>query len=147
MRTHYRRFNLNDQVSSFVVTVNVFSSKGKFAFQKKTIVSSKNTYSQFSLPTTLVKGDDIEIPITIFNNRKVLQRVDIEILEEGQMLAYVNRKEEELIIPSNSRNQIVYRMKADSVGTRNLQIALSVDGEDLDILRRSVKVIEDGFDQ
>ena len=63
------------------------------------------------------------------------------------MLAYVNRKEEEMIIPSNSRNQIVYRMKADSVGTRNLQIALSVDGEDLDILRRSVKVIEDGFDQ
>ena len=31
-QAYQSKFNLNDQVSSFVVTVNVFSSKGKFAF-------------------------------------------------------------------------------------------------------------------
>jgi uncharacterized protein YfaS (alpha-2-macroglobulin family) len=63
-------FYLNDQVSQFVVTVNVYSNKGKYGFAKKTITSSKNTYSWFTLPTTLVAGDQLEIPITIFNNRQ-----------------------------------------------------------------------------
>ena len=147
MRTQYSRFSLNDQVSSFVITVNVFSEDGRYAFTKKTLVSSKNTYSAFTLPPTLVKGDDIEIPITIFNNRKTFQRVEVEIIEEGRMLSYVNKREEEMIISESSRSQFVYRIKADEVGPRSLQIALSVDGEDQDMIRRETTIIEDGFDQ
>lgn len=72
-------FNLNDQVSSFVVTVTVFSNTGKYGFLKQTIVSSKMTYSQFTLPSTLITGDSLNIPIQVFNNRDSSQVIKVEV--------------------------------------------------------------------
>jgi len=143
-------FYLNDQVSQFVVTVNVYSNKGKYGFAKKTITSSKNTYSWFTLPTTLVAGDQLQIPITIFNNRQSAQRISVEILESGEMLKVFNKQEQELIIGANSNWQIAYPLNTDlsqKGQERELQVTLSVGGEDMDIVRKTAKVIVDGYAQ
>jgi uncharacterized protein YfaS (alpha-2-macroglobulin family) len=36
--------------------------------EKKTLTSSMPAYSKFTLPTTLMRGDKVDIPITITNN-------------------------------------------------------------------------------
>ena len=61
-------FFLNDQVSTFQIEVNVFSSEGKYGFAKQLLTSSKLVYSKFTLPETLVQGDSFMIPITLSNN-------------------------------------------------------------------------------
>ena len=43
--TYNTSFNLNDQVSSFQIEVNVFSTGGKYSFAKKQLVSSRAVYS------------------------------------------------------------------------------------------------------
>jgi uncharacterized protein YfaS (alpha-2-macroglobulin family) len=61
-------FNLNDQVSQFRISANLFSSKGRLSTQKKELTSSMPAYSKFTLPTTLLRGDKVDIPITVVNN-------------------------------------------------------------------------------
>ena len=74
-------FFLNDQVSSFQISVDIFSSNGRYGIAKKTLASSKNLYSQFTLPTTLVRGDKLDIPITVVNNRGKDQELTVLIVE------------------------------------------------------------------
>jgi hypothetical protein len=72
---HSTNFFLNDQISQFEISVNLFSSKGKYAIAKKVIKSSTSAYSQLTLPTTMINGDKIEIPITVTNNRNENQNM------------------------------------------------------------------------
>jgi len=75
---HSSKFFLNDQISQFEISVNVFSSSGKYGIGKKVIKSSTSAYSQFTLPTTMINGDKIEIPITVTNNRDQNQNIRLE---------------------------------------------------------------------
>lgn len=90
------RFFLNDQVSSFVVTVNVFSNKGKFGYLQRTIVSSKMTYSQFTMPSTLISGDALLIPIQVFNNRDESQTIKVGVEQTIQ----------DMIVPTEYKVQV-----------------------------------------
>jgi len=40
------------------------------AFAESKLISSKNIYSKFSLPTAMLLGDKYNIPITVVNNHK-----------------------------------------------------------------------------
>jgi hypothetical protein len=61
-------FNLNDQVSQFRISVNIFSSKGRLSTRQMTLTSALPAYNKFTLPTTLLRGDKVDIPITVVNN-------------------------------------------------------------------------------
>ena len=62
-------FHLAEQVSQFVVKVDLYSSKGRYGFGSKTIKSSVPVFAKFSMPTSLIIGDSLKIPITIYNSR------------------------------------------------------------------------------
>lgn len=38
-------------------------------------------YSKFTLPTTLLRGDKVEIPITVVNNYDSSQTVSLKVIE------------------------------------------------------------------
>ena len=61
-------FFLNDQVTSFMIRVNAYSSQGKYGYAQKLLNSTKLIYSEFMIPPTLVLGDFLSIPVTIYNN-------------------------------------------------------------------------------
>jgi len=75
------RFSLNDQVSTFKITVNLFSSEGKYAFASQDLVSSMPAYSKFTLPTTMVMGDKIDVPINIVNNHRTFKLISMKVRE------------------------------------------------------------------
>lgn len=68
--TYYydKSFYLNDQVSQFLINVNLFSSKGKYGFATKTLTSKKLVYAKFTLPSNMLYGDLFSIPVTVYNN-------------------------------------------------------------------------------
>jgi len=45
------------------------------------LTSSLPAYSKFTLPTTLLRGDKIDIPITVVNNFDAAQTVTLKITE------------------------------------------------------------------
>jgi hypothetical protein len=68
---------LNDQVSQFQISVNLFSSKGKQSFLKKQLTSSMAVYSKFTLPESLIRGDVFNVPITVVNNHSTTKKVSL----------------------------------------------------------------------
>jgi uncharacterized protein YfaS (alpha-2-macroglobulin family) len=74
-------FNLNDQVSQFQISANLFSSKGRLSTRKIDLTSSMPAYSKFTLPTTLLRGDKVDIPITVVNNYESAQTVKLRVVE------------------------------------------------------------------
>jgi hypothetical protein len=74
-------FALNDQVSTFRIQVNLFSSEGKYAFAYKDLVSSMPAYSKFTLPTSLVMGDKIDVPVNVVNNHNHFKTIQVKIKE------------------------------------------------------------------
>lgn len=81
-------FFLNDQVSTFQIEVNVFSSDGNYGYAKQLVTSNKLVYSKFTLPETLVQGDSYSIPITISNNIDQLTVVTLDIEEMHDGVVY-----------------------------------------------------------
>jgi len=43
------------------------------------LVSALSVYNKFTLPTTLVRGDELDIPITVVNNRATFAVVKLVI--------------------------------------------------------------------
>jgi hypothetical protein len=74
-------FALNDQVSTFKIQVNLFSSDGKYGFASQDLVSSMPAYSKFTLPTSLVIGDKIDVPVNVVNNHGSTKNIQVRINE------------------------------------------------------------------
>jgi len=53
-----------------MITVNVFTSKGRVAFAQKTFSTKKLAYSTFTVPKVMALGDKLTIPVTITNNKE-----------------------------------------------------------------------------
>ena len=50
------------------MSVNAYSSLGRYGHAEKLLNSSKVVYSEFTLPETFVHGDAINIPVVVYNN-------------------------------------------------------------------------------
>lgn len=146
-------FALNDQVSQFQISVNLFSNKGKLSTAKKNLVSSMPAYSKFTLPTTLLRGDKIDIPITVVNNYATAQTVSLKVTESvfSPKLTVVNTKTEEVILGSKSQKKVVYTL---DVGTDKhmsqefiqVEAELTMGGESADKVTKTARLLTNGFD-
>jgi len=88
---------LNDQVSQFQISVNLFSTKGKQSIGKINLSSSMGAYTKFTLPITLIRGDKLDIPITVVNNHAKDQKISLVVTEYvySPKLTSVNSKAED----------------------------------------------------
>jgi len=62
--------------------VNAFSETGKWSSALKTISSRKSLYTNFSMPLSMIKGDDLTIPITIYNLHNTAKKVKLTAIME-----------------------------------------------------------------
>jgi uncharacterized protein YfaS (alpha-2-macroglobulin family) len=61
-------------------------------------------YSKFTLPTTLLRGDKVDIPITVVNNYDSSQTVTLRITESvfSPKLTKVNTQQYEIALDAKS---------------------------------------------
>lgn len=75
------KFFLSDQVSQYEISVDLVSSKGRFGIWKKTFTSALPLYAKFNLPTSMVIGDKMNIPFTVYSAMDKAIDFDYLILE------------------------------------------------------------------
>lgn len=59
----------------------MFTKSGKFGYVSKTLSSSKSVYTQFKLPISMIKDDELVIPIQVVNNRNFDQKIQVSVIE------------------------------------------------------------------
>ena len=140
-------FYLNDQVTQFVINVNVFSADGKYGTAKKTFGSSRLAYSKFSMPASLVQGDKVNVPITITNNNPSVTSFVLKIKEFRDNVSFA---EEAINVNVETLEQIIYQINTlDSQFHQNvsLEVTLEMSGRVMDKSRKEAKILLNGFEE
>jgi uncharacterized protein YfaS (alpha-2-macroglobulin family) len=121
---------LNDQVSQFRISVNLFSSKGKLATRTISLTSSLPAYNKFTLPTTLLRGDKVDIPITVVNNFSSQQSVTLRVTESvySPKLTKVNTQDYTVPLEAKSQSKTDHSLNLASDNFKN-QKFVQVDTE------------------
>ena len=60
-------FDLSDLITKFRITVNSFDAKGRIGYSRKDFQTQKPFYANFEIPTSFVVGDDLNIPVYLYN--------------------------------------------------------------------------------
>jgi uncharacterized protein YfaS (alpha-2-macroglobulin family) len=145
---HTSSFFLNDQISSFQISVSMFSADGKYAFSKSLLISSKNIYSKLTIPNTMVLGDFYSIPITIVNN--LSQQKEIKVQVDEKFGEKETTQELATVMVQGGKEQVVsYKLDTRQFemveGPMKLVVTLYVDGEAIDMVTSYASIILDGF--
>jgi len=80
-------FVLSDLITKFRLTANVFNKDGAIGFNQKTLQSQKAFYINYALPVSMVVGDELDIPIYLFNNLDSNAQVNLNIESNDTSLA------------------------------------------------------------
>lgn len=141
-------FYLNDQVSTFQITVNVFTSEGKYGFIKKTLSANKLVYSQFNVPKTIVADDIINIPIKIQNNLNADTELTAFIYDNRDGKEYKS-SENSLKMAANAFTSINYKLltRTDDL-FKNITlrcVLVGKNGKIYDSLEQNSTIILNGF--
>jgi len=110
-------------------------------------------YSKFTLPTTLLRGDVIDIPVTVVNNYPSAQTVSLKVTESvfSPELTVVRSMTTEVTLGSKSQQKVIYKL---DVGTEKhmsqdfvqIEAELTANGESADKVTKTARIMANGFD-
>jgi uncharacterized protein YfaS (alpha-2-macroglobulin family) len=75
-------------------------------------------YSKFTLPTTLVRGDKIDVPIRVVNNHSQPKNVMVKVNEYvfSPSSAVVANSAQDLTLGPNSQDIVVFKLNTGTEG-------------------------------
>lgn len=149
-------FFLSDQVTQFQINVDLMSTKGRLGFAKKTFTSALPLYARFNLPKSMVIGDKLNIPFTIYSamdkaidfDYLILER---ELSEDGKIRVINSVEVKKQKLDAKGQKTIAHTVdssKSSLKGNKGmiyLQISLKHEGQVKESVIKGNKVSEVGF--
>ena len=112
-----------------------------------------SAYSKFTLPTTLIRGDQLEIPVTVVNNHAKPLTLTLVVNEYvfKPTLTTVNTFSRPLHLSPKSQKEVPYSLntgtdKHMSQDILRVEAQLLVKGELIDKVVNNAKMLSNGFD-
>jgi hypothetical protein len=126
------------------VTVNAFSSLGKFGYSQKLINTTRLAYSEFSLPQAITNGDVINIPVTLYNQQNTSVDLEYTVTEKRDGSNFINSIQNNTVIGAMSSIIHIYRIvtSASSIESRlSLNVEMKQANKLLDSYMDETKMI------
>jgi len=133
---------LADSITTWRVGAQANSVNGALGSNSKGLVVFQPFFVDIDLPVQLTVGDQVDLPVVVYNYLESPQEVDLELNVEGPMEVLSSRLRSLQLEP----NQVLglrYRVRATSVGTVQLTVTGQAEGE-ADAVRRSLRITPDG---
>ncbi len=136
-------FTTNDLISSFKTTIEGFGDDGSVGRSEAHFSTNLPFSMDAKIPTQMVAGDKIMLPVFIKNNSAEEARGRMIIVSSKQLL--INSKLSEVVIPANQSKVIYLEATASNeIGSGNLEIKFSSPKFN-DALMRNISVVAKGF--
>ncbi|CDW88298.1 a-macroglobulin complement component [Stylonychia lemnae] len=152
-------FYISDLITQFRISANAFDTRGVFGYKYLVINSRSNFYIEFQLPSQMSVGDELIIPVTIYNYYNETLTVNLYAsTDESESLGVVfldNNNSEIRVNVTTVQNQAVFyiRVRAQNFSENTyVQIrAVSLDPLNLetisDSIFRETSVVSPGVQQ
>jgi hypothetical protein len=131
-----------DSITTWRLTALASSQDGRLGFTTRGIRVFQDFFVDIDLPVSLTQGDEISIPVGVFNYLPEAQEVRLEV-EAEPWFELLDEGEQTLIIGSNDIEVVYFPIRVLRFGRRGFQV--TAWGEQMsDAIRREVDVLPDG---
>jgi hypothetical protein len=148
-RGHYAlSIPLADSITTWRMTGIASSANGQLGSATGGIRVFQPFFVDISVPLALTQGDEVEMPIAVFNYLEVPQTVELtlDVAASGTWFEPVGQTRRTLNLAPGEITSTSFRMVARDVGLHALQVT-ALGSEESDAVRRVVRVEPDGQPQ
>jgi hypothetical protein len=131
-----------DSITTWRLTALASSQDGRLGFTTRGVRVFQDFFVDIDLPVSLTQGDEISIPIGVFNYLPEAQEVRLEVKAEP-WFELLGEGEQTLTIGSNDIDVVYFPIRVLKFGRQGFQV--TAWGEQMsDAIRREVTVLPDG---
>jgi hypothetical protein len=131
-----------DSITTWRLTALASSQDGRLGFTTRGVRVFQDFFADVDLPVSLTQGDEISIPVGVFNYLPQAQQVRLEVKAEP-WFELKGTAEQTLTIASNDIQVVYFPIRVLKFGRQGFQV--TAWGEKMsDAVRREVSVLPDG---
>jgi hypothetical protein len=131
-----------DSITTWRLTALASSQDGQLGFTTQGVRVFQDFFVDIDLPVSLTQGDEISIPVGVFNYLPEAQEVRLEVQEED-WFELLGEREQTLTIQSNDIEVVYFPIRVVDFGRQGFQV--TAWGTTMsDAIRREVAVVPDG---
>jgi uncharacterized protein YfaS (alpha-2-macroglobulin family) len=131
-----------DSITTWRLTALASSQDGRLGFATHGIRVFQDFFVDIDLPVSLTQGDEISIPVGVFNYLPQAQEVRL-VVEQEPWFELLDEGERTLTIASNDIEVVYFAIRVRQFGRQGFQV--TAWGEKMsDAIRRQVRVLPDG---
>lgn len=131
-----------DSITTWRLTALASSQDGRLGFTTRGVRVFQDFFVDVDLPVALTQGDEISIPIGVFNYLPEAQEVRL-VVEPEPWFELLGPSERTLTIASNDIEVVYFPIRVLQFGRQGFQV--TAWGEEMsDAVRREVRVVPDG---
>lgn len=134
--------NMADSITSWRITALANSQNGDIGSNNAEMIVFQDFFVDIDLPVSLTQGDEISIPISVFNYLKTQQSVRLEFQEEA-WFELLDESIKTLEIGANDIDVVYFRIKAKKLGNHKLTV-YAYGSQKSDAISRVIEIIPDG---
>jgi hypothetical protein len=131
-----------DSITTWRLTALASSQDGRLGFATQGVRVFQDFFVDVDLPVSLTQGDEISIPVGVFNYLPEAQEVRL-VVEQEPWFELLDEAEQTLTIAANDIDVVYFPIRVRDFGQKGFQV--TAWGEKMsDAIRRPVRVLPDG---
>ncbi|MBN1485318.1 MAG: hypothetical protein JXA37_11415 [Chloroflexia bacterium] len=131
-----------DSITTWRLTALASSQDGRLGFATQGLRVFQDFFVDVDLPVALTQGDEISIPVGVFNYLPQEQEVRLVVQQES-WFELLGPQEQTLLIASNDIEVVYFPIRVREFGWRGFQVT-AWGSQMNDAIRRQVRVLPDG---
>lgn len=135
-------FNMADSITTWRMTTLANSASGELGSRDAPLRCFQDFFVDLDLPVSLTQGDQVSVPVAVYNYLKTSQTVRLR-LEKSGWFELMGESEQSLNLKPNDVTVRYFAIKVKGLGEHKLTVY--ADGSQMsDAIKRSVRVEPDG---
>ena len=135
-------FPVADSITTWRITALASSQNGQLGSATAPLRVFQDFFVDLDLPVSLTVGDEISIPVGVYNYLPDEQTVRLEI-DNADWFELLDASEKQITIASNDITVVYFRIKALDFGTQPVKVT-AWDSTMSDAIQKEVRVYPDG---
>jgi uncharacterized protein YfaS (alpha-2-macroglobulin family) len=133
-----------DSITTWRLTALASTQDGQLGFTTQGVRVFQDFFVDIDLPISLTQGDEISIPVGVFNYLPQAQDVRL-VVEQEDWFELLDQNEKNLTINSNDIEVVYFPIRVKEFGRQGFQIT-AWGSKMSDAIRREVRVLPDGME-
>ncbi len=136
--------DLADSITTWRLSASAVSGDGKLGAAQLPVKVFQDFFVDLNLPVALTRGDEIGVPVVVYNYLDKPQTVTLTLAEDKEKwFTRLDGAEQRLDLGPNEVRSVRYRLKVEKVGAWTLTVKAQ-GATDADAVQRPIEVLPDG---